>query len=521
MMNVIIASLLALLVFVAVVWGLPILLCPCGCPRRRCGEECCSRHDACDDSGSRPCCEHDGCNALCDRLPHSICPRSRCGEWVRRVQCRLRCTRRIDPYPDTLPHCACPPSCCGHRMCRTICRLGRRIQDRLLRFATAKPPIFAFEATGESQQKRVAFVSVWGVPCGIATYNEQLIPRLREHADVHVFAEYRSANDHSTEGDPEFVTRCWHRSEHPKRDLLKAIEAYRPDVVHFGHEYGHWVKAFYFTSLISQLRARGYKVVATMHSVYDHVDKTVHEASVPSLIVHTDAAKECQVAKGIPEARITVIPHGTAALAGTEEEPELLPDLYNTWGSDQVILQPGFLFDYKGHLRMLDVVAQLQSTYPNVHYIVQGSENPHTMAEHDALYERLCERAKELGIEANVTINRGFVPQDALLSFIRTAKVVVLPYAMHPDHEVRATSGIARLVIGTRTPLVTSRVHLFDDVAGIALQADTVEEMVQGIDKIFRSWHEKARQIKLRKNFIQETSWGRIAERTCELYSKL
>ena len=77
---------------------------------------------------------------------------------------------------------------------------------------------------------------------------------------------------------------------------------------------------------------------------------------------------------------------------------------------------------------MLNVVAALKNKYPDVHYIIQGSENKLNMEEHDELYNKIIDQCKYLGITENVTVNRGFVSEEVLMSAIRTVKVCVLPY---------------------------------------------------------------------------------------------
>jgi glycosyltransferase involved in cell wall biosynthesis len=369
---------------------------------------------------------------------------------------------------------------------------------------------------------RVAFISVYNTPCGIATYNQELLEELRHYADIKVFAEYADDQRESRlPDDPHFVVRCWDRKTHPKKRLISEIEKFQPDVVHIGHEYGFFPKSYFFTSLVSALKMRGYPVVATMHSIYDHRDKTVQEASGQHIIAHTLPGKVTLVKKGVPEERVTVIPHGTGIFAGSDDNPELLPAPWNTWGNDHTLFHPGFLFGYKGHMRMLDVVYRLKQEFPDVHYIVQASENPHTMAEHDAIYRLLTTRIEELGLEGNVTINRGFAAKEVLMSYIRTVKCVVLPYANHPDHDVRATSGIARLVMGTETPMVVTNVHLFDDLEGLVPRAASDDELYEAIRNIFLKEDEKARQISYRKNFLRKTSWSAVAYATAALYHRL
>jgi glycosyltransferase involved in cell wall biosynthesis len=368
-----------------------------------------------------------------------------------------------------------------------------------------------------SNKPKVAFVSVFGTHCGVSVYNERLINELKNYVDIKVFAEY---SDEST-NDPDYVVRCWSRHDHPKLKLIKEIDEWQPNLIHFGHEYGLFPKAYLFTSLISIMKSKGYPVISTLHSIYEHWDKTVHEANGQYLVAHTEAGRQCLLSKGINNSLITVIPHGTEVLDGDEEYPKLLPPLWNTWYNNHTIFQPGFLFEYKGHIKMLHVVAKLKEKYPDVHYIIQGSENPNNMAEHNRVYNEIMSECKKLDIESNVTINRGFVDEKILLSFIRTVRAVVLPYINHVEHDVYATSGVARMVISTEIPLIVSSVHLFDDINGLAFKYKSSNILYNILDNLFSDdLHYNSHMVN-RIEFIKETAWKIVARKHFELYSKI
>lgn len=386
-----------------------------------------------------------------------------------------------------------------------------------------RKPISINQTPTSDSKIKVAFIGNYGTACGIATYNEYLLSELKQHVDLRLFAEY-NGDDRSERmpEDPYWVTRCWTRNQHPKSDLIYAVDTWKPDIIHFSHEYGIWHKAYFFTQLISTFKMKGYKVVSTMHSVYEHMDKLVSESAVPNIVVHTDEGKITLAKKGIDSKRIAVIPHGTKILDGTSDNPELLPALWNTWNSDHTIFQPGFLFPYKGHSRLLKAVAQLKEKYPDIHYIIQASENELNKSEHDDLYFRLVDECERLGIIENVTINRGFVTEEVLLSLIRTVKLCVLPYANHPDHDVRAASGAARMILPTTTPLIVSGVHLFDDLEGIVPRVRDDFELCQEIDNIFSNYDKCfTQQVSKRKEFLRNTSWENVASLLSAYYKTL
>lgn len=467
------------------------------------------------------CCQYDNDPDTCDE---SDCPHKNKSEhWKNKVLTKLL------PFlfrKKSSSHCGSPPNDgvgCIFAFLLFLFWFWLPTLMFILRFGSKKKTKNDIKVNSlENKKIKVAIISVFNTPCGISTYNEQLIKELKEYVDVRVFAEYADeSKSERINGDDEFVLRCWHRNEHPKIKLMQSIDEWSPDLIHFGHEYGFFAKAYLFTSLVSWFKSRKYPVIATMHSVYEHRDKTVQEASSKNIIVHTESGKQCLLNKGINDDNITIIPHGSNIFDGDAENPKLLTSLWNTWGNEHTIFQPGFLFDYKGHLRMLGIVARLKNKYPNVHYIIQGSENPHNAQEHEKLFKKLVNECKKLNIEENITINRGFVTNDVLMSFIRTTKVCVLPYISHPEHEVCSTSGIARVVIGTQTPLVTTMVHLFDDIRCVAFQARTDDDLYNTIDQIFSNPSIQEQYNDLRVKFLRDTSWNSVAKMHFELYLKV
>lgn len=433
--------------------------------------------------------------------------------------------KKENPHCGNPPHCGCHPNDgigCGCAFALFFFWFWLPVAMFILKFGGKKKSQKIVKINSVENKPRVAFISVYNTPCGISTYNEQLVEELMQYADVRVFAEYANNNKlERVEGDGEFVTRCWNRNEHPKAKLMQLVDEWKPDLIHFGHEYGFFAKAYLFTSLVSWFKSRKYPVIATMHSIYEHRDKTVQEASGQHIIAHTESGRQCLLSKGIDDNKITVIPHGSNVLSGDSNNPELLAPLWNTWNNEHTIFQPGFLFEYKGHLKMLNVVAKLKEKYNDVHYIIQGSENPNNAQEHKRIFRKLVNECKKLNIEENVTINRGFVTNDVLMSFVRTTKVCVLPYVSHPEHDVCSTSGIARIVVGTKIPLVTTKVHLFDDVCDVAFQANGDDELYNIIDKIFCEPKIQEQYNDARVDFLKRTSWKSVAKMHSELYSKV
>lgn len=359
---------------------------------------------------------------------------------------------------------------------------------------------------------RVAFIGNIYSKCGIATYNEELLKALRPYCNIHFFAE-KCDNQQTA----DYITYCWDRNEFPKYELIDKVDDFGPDIVLFSHEYGIFPKSYFYTSLVSYFKLRKYKVVSILHSVYEgHEDKVITESIAKNLVVHTTKAKDALIKKGISDSCINVIPHG----CGFAEGDSVLPKLWNHYGNEHVVLQPGFLFYYKSHLEMLDVVAELKDQYSDILYVILGSENPLCQSEHDALHKDICDKIASLDLTHNVIIDRGFTSKSILLSHIRTAKVVVLPYKPKPEFDVFGSSGMARIVAQTSTPLITSCANLFDGLGKIAIKCDSKDSWVKAISEVFENKYSEEELVKERHNFIQESMWNNISQKLVDVFKE-
>jgi len=341
---------------------------------------------------------------------------------------------------------------------------------------------------------RVALISSVGQRCGISSYAENLIPELGKHCQLRVFPE----------GD------LWNREDNFKLPLLEEIVRWGADVAVFNHEFGLFPKSYQISTLTSYLRWKKIKTVAIFHSTYsNHKDKSITESSFDHLIVHTEGAKNALIKKGI-RCPIDVVPHGT------EYRDELLEPLWKHIGAPAVTTM-GFSFFYKNWVGALDIIAKLKEKWEDVQYIILASMTDKNIDEHNAVFDAVMRRAEELDLLGNLTLNKGFFSEELLLSYLRVSDVCLLNYKVDPEHELFAASGISKICIQTKVPVVVSGHSLFEDLKGLSLRGDSDEEIVNHISNIFQGKYAEDEINEKRLKFLQENCWQNAARKIIEI----
>jgi glycosyltransferase involved in cell wall biosynthesis len=353
---------------------------------------------------------------------------------------------------------------------------------------------------------KIAFVSNWKMKCGIATYAENLWSEVIDYInDYKFFIEkrdnYLSPLDTvgSKKIDPQNVIPCWERGK-SLQNLVLEIKKYNPDVIWIQHEFGLWSNAAFWLSMLTQLS--DYRVIITMHSVFHHRDKTICEAAMPEIVVHSQGAYEVLKNEKKVSGKVNIIPHGCFP-------PDNQEKLWNFYKSDHTFMQFGFGFRYKGWENAIKTVAILKNKFPSVFFTGLFSESDFSFSEHQIYYDELMSLVKSLKIEENVAIIRGFQSEETLDSYLRTNKATLFPYISHPVHEVYGSSGAAREAMSKGVPVITSSVNHFTDLPTI--KADTPEQMAAALEKLFSNSKASKEQIEIQNRYLKENTWEKVA----------
>ena len=378
------------------------------------------------------------------------------------------------------------------------------LQDCTERYLIGKKLLFEKEKS--SEQLRIALICNWGDKCGIATYTEMLVKSLRTKvAEVKIFAE---KTEESLE--EEGVVYCWDRGE-SMIDTINRVLEWKPDLVFVQHEFGIFPKATHFLKMLEMLDPIPY--VITTHSVYEHLDKTVCTAYIKNLICHSNTGRQSLLDHGHRN-DIYVIPHGCVTYKDTSE-------LWNLFQTDYAIIQFGFGFEYKGVDMAVDAIKILKDKsekFKDIFFCYMCSESVHTRSLQEKYYKQIQEQVKELGLEENVVVMRGFLSEQHLCNFMRTAKLAIFPYKNNPTNVVFGASGAIRKAMANDVPIIASESHMFDDIDGVLPRPSTAEELASEIDHVFSSDSYKDMLVKQAKNYVHNNTWNEVAQKHVDVF---
>jgi glycosyltransferase involved in cell wall biosynthesis len=123
---------------------------------------------------------------------------------------------------------------------------------------------------------------------------------------------------------------------------------------------------------------------------------------------------------------------------------------------------------------------------------------------------------KELGVQENVALLKGYQSDETIDSFMRTNQATVFPYVSHPEHEVFGASGAARMAMSKALPVITSSVNHFSDLPTI--KADSPEEIASALEQLFLHPDLKQDQINKQLAYVADNTWENIALRYINLF---
>jgi glycosyltransferase involved in cell wall biosynthesis len=250
------------------------------------------------------------------------------------------------------------------------------------------------------------------------------------------------------------------------RDTAKILS--RGDVAIVQHEYGIYggVDGDEVLDVLQQLEV---PAIVVLHTVPSHptanqqrILEAVCELAAAVVVMTNAARSRLTINYAVDAERVTMIPHGAWSLpaargadrARVTDHPRLL-----TWG----LLGPG-----KGIEHVIRAMTLVDDLRPRVQYSVAGATHPKVFARDGDHYRlSLIRTAWATGVAGSIHFDDSYRDSEALMRFVRSASVVVLPY----DSPDQVTSGVLVDAIAAGRPVIATAfphaVELLSDGAGI------------------------------------------------------
>lgn len=352
---------------------------------------------------------------------------------------------------------------------------------------------------------KLGYICNWGQQCGISTYSKFIFDELKGMVDEHKIFSEKSFN--ATEESTDEISYCWKRGDNLK-ELLKEIKKYKPNFLLLQHEWGIFPKAGIFISFITELKKLKIPIIVSLHSVYNHLDKTIPLSVLDNVIVHSEGAKKL-LQKQAFKGNIFVIPHGCPP-------PKEYEEVWNIFQVPYVIFGYGFGFKYKGVEVAIDAIKYLKETdqkFKDILYIYVCSESDTNKEIHESYYNALSTKVEQEGLEDNIILIRGFMKDEMLDTYLKTVKMVIFPYVMDPNNTVFGASGAIKIAMSYNIPVIASKSHLFDDIDGQVIRTASYLELANEIDKLFSNQEYRNETIKKSHDYISNNTWQKSAEK--------
>ncbi len=378
---------------------------------------------------------------------------------------------------------------------------------------------------------RILHISSWKVPCGIATYCDNLVRTLADAGVHNSIAALHSADwKHCLPND---VTR-W-------RETI-FDQAREVDLVHIQHEHGLFgysignrfaVKRY--GELLAGFQSMGKPVVTTFHTdictrtrsglrgKWDRMRRrrlwgryvTKFFGAGPmqaKAIVHSNATRKSFVKHGFPVESVQVIPHAclaprTFALSKEEAKHDL------GFAKEDVLLSIfGFVGKYKGH----DLaVAALERLPANYHLLIVGGMHPE--ADDDFLDRLLASIPESLQNRVHIT---GWVDRETADKYFAATDVCLAPYRR--DTQLSG-SGAITWGLSSGRPVIASKIEAFQNVDRLGnclflVTPEKTHELSWAIEKLVSNAPLSARLVENATRFSEGYSWSSTRDRIAEVY---
>ena len=268
-------------------------------------------------------------------------------------------------------------------------------------------------------------------------------------------------------------------------------------------------------------RRRGSKLVLTVHDLLPHDTGEAHRAiyqalyaEMDALICHSGHIRTRLLEEfGVPEGKISVIPHGPFFYDLPEGDPAAARAALGVGEGQAVVLWQGIIFPYKGVDLLLAAWREVERQTDRAILVVLGTGDP-------LLLESLQQQARELGL-MRVRFDLRFCSAEELVAAYRAAAAVVYPYRAITTSGALATGlALGKAIVASDLPVF--REALVEGETGLLVRATDAEALAAALVRVVE---DDALRERLGRNVAAlrfgDQSWIEIAEATADVYRRV
>ncbi|MBD3672064.1 MAG: glycosyltransferase family 4 protein [Planctomycetaceae bacterium] len=377
----------------------------------------------------------------------------------------------------------------------------------------------------------VLHVSTWKVPCGIATYCENLVLSLER---IGWNNEIAQLHPH------EWPTCLPQEIDHWRDQIVKQAES--ADLVHVQHEHGLFGNAVSngfavkrYGSLLKELHRIKKPVVTTFHTDVCTNPKRGLSGKLKRIrltarwkkhvtgyfgagpgknhaIVHARDTRKSMVKHSFPADAVHVLPHAclpprNITLSQADAKQQLgLPRI------SKIISIFGFVGRYKGHDLAIEALEKLPQKY---HLAIVGGAHPESREEF--LDEILTNIPEKLKSRVHIT---GWVDRATADLYFAATDVCLAPYR---GNTLLSGSGAITWALSSGRPVIASKIEAFQHVNRIGdcmfmVSPDNTNELAWAVEKVVADRPLRERLVENARKFTEEYSWENSLSKLLGVY---
>lgn len=385
-----------------------------------------------------------------------------------------------------------------------------------------------FNSNSDNKVPEILFITSYPPrECGIATYSSDLIKALNNKFNdsfkIGICPLESETEKHNYPDEIKFVLN----TDQPDGfiQLAKTIND-NADIrmVMIQHEFGFFEKKE--DDFKQFLVALTKPVVIVFHTVlpkpHDSLKLKVQQISnvSESIIVMTNSSAKVLINDyGVPQEKITVIPHGTHLVPHSDKG--LLKNKYKLSGK-KILSTFGLLSSGKSIETALEALPAIVKKNPDVLFLIIGKTHPSIVKQEGEKYRQMLEKkVEELQMQQYVHFINQFLPLPDLLEYLQLTDI----YLFTSKDPNQAVSGTFSYAISCGCPVISTPIpharEVLRDDAGIIIDFEDSQQLTNAVNSLLND-------EQLRKNIssnglhrMASTAWENAAIAHAMLFEKI